>query len=495
MGSSNSKQSSESPRYSVPKKTLKSFPWKSLQRRQCSVNASTMTHSPPSSSAPSSPSRTSSTNSEPPSPSRATECPRNTGGQIRIVIDLARSYHLSTHERSNIRWHTSCQFAPFDDSRLVTCVGVASDVTGRRIDLSSTLYQRDDVVHVWSLDGAKNKCYSVRKRHNDKVAAHCRMMGDGRFICYAEGNRLVFRSSSNPKHFFLRDTLFQPGGVFKYCAVSSNDSYAAAIVQLKGVYKLYVFSTDFFLPFYGQACHEMYPAFLSDCCNSGKDSVECRFTPDGDFIAVSSSKGSLFLVRRQNLSLFRGVFPRLDSQGKSVALSGVGAYAFHPLFAHHLITCCTTQQRLTTYNLNTNSCTLNEPLVEDIGTPDRLSYNSEGTMIAVAGSKSRIAVFYSDTAQVLATLDTNIDCTHCALQIRNPVPGYRPHITDLSFSHDTSHIAGSSDDGLVRVWELPPTMDLQRMCRLAILRQVPAHKVAMLPLPPLLKSYIIGNPR
>lgn len=298
------------------------------------------------------------------------------------------------------------------------------------------------------------------------------------------------RNISDTREYYRREAFFKYG-IYRFCSMSPDELHISVIMQIKNVFHLYVFSTLYFYSYKEVSCTDVFPPFPSQSNSYGNEHVECAFSPDSQYIAVSTSMGQLFVVKRQGLTLYRGVIPGIVS--KELELVSPRSYDFDPRFKHEVLAFCTSDWVLHAFNLDTGTLLWEEALPDGFGNPQCVKYNQNGTMISVAGSEAKVALLSGSNGDYLSVLDCTVQCIHYAMNTQ-PSTGLYPTILRMSFTHDSSHMAMASTDGLVRIWKLPVFLSLQSLCRLRILQCVKANKVHKLPLPPKLKSFILCSP-
>ena len=181
---------------------------------------------------------------------------------------------------------------------------------------------------------------------------HCQMLPDGKYVCYLESSGVIMRNISDTREYYRREAFFKYG-IYRFCSMSPDELHISVIMQIKNVFHLYVFSTLYFYSYKEVSCTDVFPPFPSQSNSYGNEHVECAFSPDSQYIAVSTSMGQLFVVKRQGLTLYRGVIPGIVS--KELELVSPRSYDFDPRFKHEVLAFCTSDWVLHAFNLDTGT--------------------------------------------------------------------------------------------------------------------------------------------
>ena len=126
-------------------------------------------------------------------------------------------------------------------------------------------------------------------------------------------------------------------------------------------------------------------------------------------------------------------------------------------------------------------------LNDDDGDLECLKYSHSGHVLAVACSNGNILILDPDTANSLLSLNGAALPSNVALCRVN---GALARPLFMSFDTFGQHLAVSYTDGLVRVWQLQPGMNLQQLCKRVILQFVHLRDLDRLPLPSKIKGEI-----
>ena len=275
---------------------------------------------------------------------------------------------------------------------------------------------------------------------------------------------------------------------YRYCTVAPNGVFVATLARLGSTFELTVLKRDVALMKVDAAeCHQICPGFKGT--RQYTEQVECKFSPDSAYIAVSCSLGFLFVVKRKLLQEHCLVIPGIIDLDES-RLSNARCFDFDPRYFHKLLCFCTVDNFVYVCNIDTQEIFMTIG-VETEGGIDCIGYNHYGTLLAVATSEAMINMYCPDTGDLLYSLDGAHQGDEVSMKLKN---GVYPTVCRMSFSQSGQQLAVSATDGLIRVWQLRPQMDLQHMCRLAVLKVVPANRVEELPLPTKLIAYLLNWP-
>ena len=90
--------------------------------------------------------------------SQCSYVPPISAGQVVKAIDLTSALRAcsSMGHSPTITWWTDCQFVPFDDSKLLTCIGLhTGQGQGQRFPMNLPSCSTNGVINVWCLDKHK----------------------------------------------------------------------------------------------------------------------------------------------------------------------------------------------------------------------------------------------------------------------------------------------------------------------------------------------------
>ena len=234
-------------------------------------------------------------------------------------------------------------------------------------------------------------------------------------------------------------------------------------------------------------CHTLCPDFYGNQLYT--DEVECSFSPDSTNIAVGSSEGMLFITSRRDLSNTRAlIIPGIFSPSET-KLSSAKAFDFDPRFPNSRIAFGTLNGEIYLIDVSGDH-DLKSGYVDcaDRGMIQCLRYVPRGRYIAVATSEACIDIYDPDTLSLKLVLDAaNQDSVPMEID-RNVYPRF----LSMNFTTTGNHMASASTDGIVRVWQLPPDLTLQHLCRQLILTKVKVTEIRKLPIPPKMMLYLLS---
>lgn len=277
---------------------------------------------------------------------------------------------------------------------------------------------------------------------------------------------------------------------FKHLAVSPNGMYFAAVAKCSIHVELSTYIRDgpFLVNYCKIQCQKICPSFMAT--RTYTDFIECKFSPDSSLIAVGSSIGLLMVVRRADMGHFCNVIPDVYDSSE-IQLSNERCFDFDPRYRHKYLAFATAQRDLIICDLYTNTTALLVSISASCEV-DCLKYSSNGQVIAVSTSDARIRMFSPSDGSLCYVLDGTSIRPEDSMQLLSN--GRYPKVIHMSFSTVGEHVAVSSTDGCIRVWQLPPELGLQQMCRHAVLRYVRARDIPKLPLPRRLILFILSWP-
>ena len=110
-----------------------------------------------------------------------------------------------------------------------------------------------------------------------------------------------------------------------------------------------------------------------------------------------------------------------------------------------------------------------------------LKYSSDGQLIAIGTMTGQIHLVSSKTGCCIQYLNIAFDAGNHT----------NPTVFDVDFARSCQELIAAYSDGCVRIWQLPRIMNLQHICRLAILQGTKMNEINELPLPNHIKSYLL----
>lgn len=231
----------------------------------------------------------------------------------------------------------------------------------------------------------------------------------------------------------------------------------------------------------------------------------CIFSPDGLFLAVPCTSGQLIIFDAQDFHIHSSLdldssssarclcIPFRGSSRRSLTASMQCWYIFDPRYGHKYLTSCLEDGTIQTWTL-----TIGEPSLTCIQCAYALqtpwqkvrsaSFSPDGTMLAIGTSDSKILALNSESLGVLFVLNAHLQPDGLRTWYQNT------EVSCLAFTRTCQQVAAGYKDGRIRVWQLPTILNLQHMCRLEIIRRVPANEIPHLPLPAHLIRYLLFSP-
>lgn len=216
--------------------------------------------------------------------------------------------------------------------------------------------------------------------------------------------------------------------------------------------------------------------------------TSCEFSPDGQYIAVSTSKEQLCILRSKNLDVVTVLRRRCRG---NMCWS-----VFNPTWRYEVLACCLQDGRLEIWqklDIQSGACELRYAREKErkVSFSRRLyscQYSPDGQMLAVGTSDANIIVLNADSLDSLFCLD-------CKSVPASPYGSRTLNVTVhcIAFSKSQQYVAAGYSDGMARVWAMPMRFDLKHLCRVVILHSVPASKISSLPIPNSVKTYLLNR--
>ena len=206
--------------------------------------------------------------------------------------------------------------------------------------------------------------------------------------------------------------------------------------------------------------------------------TSCKFSPDSKTMGVTSNHGDSVFVLVQSGELYATV----DHTKNLHARMSPSDFDFDPT-KHNTLAMVWRHDQLKIVKLHQNSFeevfAYNPP--DDHPFCNCVKYSLDGTLLAIGTITGCVMLFDPATGSCNSTLDIASEIT----EINDMI------VFDICFSRSCQEIAAAYNDGYVRVWQLPRKLNLQHICRLAVLQTTPANKIASLPVPKHLQSYLL----
>lgn len=207
--------------------------------------------------------------------------------------------------------------------------------------------------------------------------------------------------------------------------------------------------------------------------------VSCVFSPDGSLLALSTSVGQLYVLQTQTMELFAVIKTEIAIDNKCTC-------SFSPCYANDKLAACLQDGHFQVWKLTAGraTCVIESVITRDPVKLTTFSYSFDGCILAFGTSTGKVFVYESEFLQVLFELDP----FQLPLTDSNIVS---MSVHSVAFAKSCQELAVGYGDSCARIWQLPIKMDLQHMCRLAIIRIVPPCELHRLPLPKSVKAYLL----
>lgn len=280
---------------------------------------------------------------------------------------------------------------------------------------------------------------------------------------------------------------------FRYTTISPNGIFIGAMARISTDYELAIIVIDstFLLTMERYECRLICPGFRGT--RSYTEEVECKFSPDSKLVAISSSMGLLFVVNRGKFGKHNIVIGKTGTglfDVNDTRLSTVRAFDFDPRYFQRILTFASANNVIYICDILANEVETQIDMgIEEVVC---LQYCPHATSaLAVATAEAQIHLFNPDTRDKLYTLDGQMQGSEASMRAIN---GVFPTIIRMSFSREGQHMAVSSTDGIIRVWQIRTDLSLQNLCRNAILKCVPCNEIQRLSLPAKIILYLLQWP-
>ena len=278
------------------------------------------------------------------------------------------------------------------------------------------------------------------------------------------------------------------GSNFRAMDIAPNGYHVAVLARLNHAhFKLSVLDgSNSLLRISSSAlCHELEPDFRGT--RRYVEQVAVKFSPDSSLIAVASSFGLIFVVRRYTAEMHCNIIPGVFER-QIIQLSNERCFDFDPRSAHKYLAMADRQQQVHIIDLDEQKSV---ETIETEGGTDCIRYNIRGDILAVATREAHVNMYDTATWGILYSLDAS-----CSSLENYMVPeGDKfPSIIKLSFSYNGDLMAMTSTDGYVRVWQLHQTLSLKHLSKLAVLKSTRRSDIPRLPLPPPVLLDIVDPP-
>lgn len=225
--------------------------------------------------------------------------------------------------------------------------------------------------------------------------------------------------------------------------------------------------------------------------------VDCAFSPNGRYLAVSSSHGHVYFLSTARLALVNSlesekiltpykVVPDLtDSNLEDFIMQSV--CIFDPRFPfQEFVTCVMYAGVLKVWRVLGNDFketgAINKHSLMFKKLLNVVKFSPDGTLVAVGANDGTISCVNTDDGTISFVLNASE---------QSPEFHSDAGVFHMAFTQSGEELAGSYSDGYIRIWQLPMIFNLKYLCRQVINSCVPPSKVQRLPLPSKLKSFLL----
>lgn len=393
----------------------------------------------------------------------------------------------SPSETDNLYWWVDCQFLPFRDNELCCSVGAYYARPGRTsISVSPFIKGL-----IYTMKFSEKLSCGVIKGTSSTAMPRITPHPDGSRVCYIGTGCInvmnLLSLQSVVKNKDMRNNNF------RYTTISPNGIFIGAMARISTDYELAIIVIDstFLLTMERYECRLICPGFRGT--RSYTEEVECKFSPDSKLVAISSSMGLLFVVNRGKFGKHNIVIGKTGTglfDVNDTRLSTVRAFDFDPRYFQRILTFASANNVIYICDILANEVETQIDMgIEEVVC---LQYCPHATSaLAVATAEAQIHLFNPDTRDKLYTLDGQMQGSEASMRAIN---GVFPTIIRMSFSREGQHMAVSSTDGIIRVWQIRTDLSLQNLCRNAILKCVPCNEIQRLSLPAKIILYLLQWP-
>lgn len=219
------------------------------------------------------------------------------------------------------------------------------------------------------------------------------------------------------------------------------------------------------------SCEVMHDGFYGTITN-------CKFSPDSKVIGVTSNHGDSLFVLVQSGELYAAI----DHTKNLHAMMNPSDFDFDPT-KNNTLAMVWRHDQLKIVKLYQNRF---EEIFAYNPSDDHPFYNCvkysiDGALLAIGTMTGCVMLFDPATGSCNVTLDITSEI----IEIDDRI------VFDICFSRSCQEIAAAYNDGCVRVWQLPRKLNLQHICRLALMQTTPASRITSLPVPKHLQSYLL----
>ena len=206
--------------------------------------------------------------------------------------------------------------------------------------------------------------------------------------------------------------------------------------------------------------------------------TSCRFSLDSRIIAVSSNHGFCMLVNSRSGELYSLLSP-IENHG---SLHSPCDFDFDPsrlnliaLVWRYGLVKLFKLQKTSISSLHSYSGREEQPFSNCI------KYSLDGMMIAVGTMTGQVHLLDAKTGIFMQCLDVGLDIVELVDRT----------VFGICFAKSCQELIAAYNDGIVRIWQLQRILNLQHICRLAILKSTVMNEIDKLPVPTHMKSYLL----
>lgn len=271
---------------------------------------------------------------------------------------------------------------------------------------------------------------------------------------------------------------------YRYIAFAPNGKLMAILMSCSRQFELMISMVDQGFTFHDRAVNlsRMFPGFRG---NNYNEHVECKWSPDSEYIAVCSSVQLMFVLSK-SLELVVNITTDVMPSGKYP--NWASTFDYNPCSSNQVLAVGTNDRCLYFVNVQYKEVIeQSEELSRDA--IDCIQYHPFAKYVAVGTRNFHIYFVQPYDGTVLHHLDMHVECPDMT-QIFTSVP----NLIRLSFSTTGNELVTATSDGKARVYQMPHDISLVGLCKWAILGYVPQTQLKKLPLPKQIISMLLALP-
>lgn len=271
---------------------------------------------------------------------------------------------------------------------------------------------------------------------------------------------------------------------YRFIAFAPNGKLMAVLMSCSKQLELLVAMIDKGFAFHDRVVDlsKLLPGFRILHYN---EHVECKWSPDSQFIAVCSSINFMFILNK-DLQLVLNIVS--DVLPDEVFPSWASTFDFNPCSCHELLSVGTNDRSVYFLNIESKEI-LQQTDVLTRDAIDCLQYHPFGKYVVMGTRNFSIFLLDPCDGDVLHHFDMHSECPNLKQMVYSV-----PNLIRLSFSTSGNQLATSSSDGKIRVYQMPLYLSLFDLCKWAIFSQVPCTKLKDLPLPSQIVTRLLAYP-